>query len=166
MQPTTVEPAFRGSRDRTDRAGRDSGSRARAIERELLIDLQEWADEHGVDYPFAHPAALTLACWGKITRIPCRLIHLVSVEARVLHVMHRAAVALERVQASAHPQAEQHGFRIEFGVDLPTASTCGGTWTTLYLESGSGDQGERVLTIGLPRARRDVKRAGSRTVLR
>ncbi len=130
------------------------GSRAIALQQELLIDLREWAEENEMRYPFSCSAAITRECWESIGAVPYHLVGKVTEQQRVARVVHRAVCALDRYLKDERHPVQGSSFRVEFGVPLPTSGTAGGDWTTMQLESGRGDHGEAVLTIGLVHRRR------------
>ena len=123
-------------------------TRAERIEREELIDVEEWAELRGVASPLPFAAALTRDLWDLAATLPFRAAGTTSTDARVSAVLHAAAAVLRLATEPPLCFEPELGFTASFGASLPSRS-CAPRWRPLRLLCGPDESGEIVLTIGL-----------------
>jgi hypothetical protein len=118
-------------------------TRQQAIDDGELVALDQGglANEAG----FRWPVALTRALWNIVEPTDREACDGQSVEGRLWDVLMMARFAIQR--------AADHGTRIDFSVifyEADRGQLAGQRGHTLRLDTGPGDQGEPVVTIGFP----------------
>ena len=117
-------------------------TRAQAIADGVLVDVTEWASaDRGFLGGFEVPVALTGPLWAAIEAIPASATG-ADVRGRAHDVLWMASLACRR--RGDVPRDARH-----FVVILPSRGTRKRN-RVLRVESGPGDAGEQVLTIGFP----------------
>ena len=123
--------------------------RARMIEEEILIDLDEWAQLHGHPEPFPVPSGITAPLWRRIERLPFRLAGRISLEDRVLDVTERARLCLNQRGVDLRDCRGPAGVILGFAASLP--STAGDLGRQpLLLHCGPCGSADVAVTIALP----------------
>lgn len=118
-------------------------TRANALEDGELVDVTEWASaDKGFMGGFKVPVALTRSAWAAIEAIPASLEGLADVRGRAHDVLWMASLA-------ARSAARAGKTRVGFKVILPSKGTRKRN-RILVIDSGPGDAGEHVITIGFP----------------
>jgi hypothetical protein len=124
-------------------------TRAQAIEDGVLVDVTEWASaDRGFLGGFRVPVALTGPLWAAIEAIPASATG-ADVRGRAHDVLWMASLACRtarRLRGPGDVPAQTRHFVI---VLLPSKGTRK-RYRLLRVESGPGDAGEHVLTIGFP----------------
>jgi hypothetical protein len=122
-------------------------TRAERIEREELIDVDEWAELRGVASPLPFAAALTRALWDVAIAVPFAAVGAISRDERVSSVLSAAANALRIATDPPLCFEPELGFTASFGAMLPVRA-CEPRWRPLRLLCAP-DAGRIVITIGL-----------------
>jgi hypothetical protein len=123
-------------------------TRAEALALELLIDVDEWCEAHGIPSIFPFPAAMTRDLLDAIESIPFAMIGKTTPAERSRRVFEYGAAALERCRlALEDPSVEQ--LETRFSAPLPRRAG-DRVWSTLKVHCGRGDDTKPVVTIGLP----------------
>ena len=123
--------------------------RARMIEEEILIDLDEWAELHGHPEPFPVPSGITAPLWRRIERLPFRLAGRISLEERVLDVTERARLCLSQRGVDLRDHRGHAGVTLGFSASLPSTARDSGR-QPLLLHCGPCGSAEMAVTIALP----------------
>ena len=125
----------------------DWKERARAIEREDLIDLSEWSEVSGRSLPVWQHLAFSSELWDVLERVPLRLRHETTLDDRVWHVIGRVQIALERYLKRDAAHGAARPFCVHFGARIPCRDPSH-DWVVLRLEGElCGDA--FVLTVSL-----------------
>jgi len=113
-----------------------------ALERELLIDVGEWAECHGLSLPLTLPTALTPDLCDAIENLPFSPLCRRDVETRMCDVIHQLERTLARVlepPVAGDPARVQHAF----AAPLPSPHQKS-HWRCLSLYCGPNDRSETV----------------------
>lgn len=119
-----------------------SYSRAQALADGMLVDVTEWASVREMRGGFTVPVAVTAALWSGIEAIPERLKGCQDVRGRAHDVLWLASLAARGAARSGREDAY-------YTVTLPVRGTSQRK-LRLRVNISGGDEGEPVVTIGLP----------------
>jgi len=113
------------------------------VEREELIDVEEWAAVRGEPAPFTLPTGFTRALWDALVEGRATACQSDDCIAEVIVAAKRALGRLAR-----RPTHDGGTFVLRFAAPFPARRGRDG-WCPLQMVGGSSPDGERRLVIGL-----------------
>jgi hypothetical protein len=123
-------------------------SRSEALDLELLIDVNEWCESHGVAPFFPFPAAMTRELCEAIEAIPFREIGRSSAADRAREVLTRGAAVLERALRETEDSELVRGFATHFSAPLRRGASAP-SWLRIALHCSASGDAKPELTLAL-----------------